>query len=597
MTYGAGNATTLTFYYLNDMVTVSDTDAVAASYQRNPALFECLDCACKAVGSDPKQPPTPTPTPSPTDTPTLSPSPSLTTTTVSPSKSPTLFIPCDPSGWVEVKNGEICTELSDCSALINFADIVQTNCREFCTSYGLDCDDADDEIKNKCNVFSRTSDQHTCDTAIDSEVDEDAICYCSNSPMPTPLPTPSPTSRPTPKSMSAPTALPTTWEPTTSEPTTSEPTTSEPTPSTTAAPTSIAVSCDPSGWVEVKNGEICTELSDCSALINFADIVQTNCREFCTSYGLDCDDADDEIKNKCNVFSRTSDQHTCDTAIDSEVDEDAICYCSNSPMPTPLPTPSPTSRPTPKSMSAPTALPTTWEPTTSEPATSTIDLPLMLIDASTFPATDLYELNGSSVLYLDSIGTDSISMRFEHDRFSNEPPGSVLFAVNGDDGSFTHLETSAPYSLLGDRRGGRQYVGWNPAAGVFTLTVTAYAGDGTLLRTYVSTLLIETVSPVAQKLSANTATATRRKPSGSGDAQFDATAVVVGTFAGLILVTVVYVVVVIAAMRYSRQRRAEPVLEIAKNELDQSFDDQEAQSASFVGLAEETENNFDWDDL
>ena len=220
----------------------------------------------------------------------------------------------------------------------------------------------------------------------------------------------------------------------------------------------------------------------------------------------------------------------------------------------------------------------------------------MLVDASTFPATDLYELDDSSVIYLDSIGTDSISIRFEHDLSLNEPLGMVLFAVNGDDGSFMHLETSAPYALLGDTQGGRKYVGWIPVAGVFTLTVTAYAGDGTLLQTYVSTLIIErTASLAAQKSPANTAT--HRKP--PGDEKIDAAAVVVGTFAGLILVTVVYVVVsVIATMRYSRQRRAEAVLEIAKNELDQSFDGHvEAQPDSFAGLAEETENNFDWDDL
>ena len=342
----------------------------------------------------------------------------------------------------------------------------------------------------------------------------------------------------------APTAAPA-LEPTTSEPTTSERTrtTSEPTPSPTVAPTSGAVSCDPSGWAEVKNRQVCTALSDCSALIDFTDITPTNCREFCASYGLDCDDADDERKNECDVLRQTSDRYTCDTAINSETGEDAICYCSDPPMLTPPPTLSPTPRPTPIKTSVPTALPTTSEPTTSEPTTSepitsepttstpitsapatsapttsapatseptTADpttseptsepatpstaVPLTLVDARTSPPTDLLRLESSSTINSGSFGTDKISIRYEYELVSDVPPGSVTFVINGVGGSFSNRERSAPYSLLGDKKQGRKFVGWSPAAGEYTLTVTVHAGsagDSMVLQTFFCALNIQ----------------------------------------------------------------------------------------------------------
>jgi hypothetical protein len=363
--------------------------------------------------------------------------------------------------------------------------------------------------------------------------------------------------------------------------------------------------------VEVKNGEVCTELSDCSALIDFTSAIQTNCREFCDSYGLDCDDANDEKHDICQVFRQN--QYNCDTEIDIETGYDAICYCSNPPMPTPPPTPIPTPSPTPMPTPAPadlpttseltTSEPTTSEPTTSEPTTSeqpstptTPPLPLMLINAGTTPATDLFKLDVYSVIYLDSINTNSISIRYEHDLvFPFERPGSVLFAINGVDESFAHLETSAPYTLRGDKNRGRKYVGWSPAAGEFTLTVTVYDGDGTVGQTFVSTLVIEETAPVAAQHSfAND----RPVEYHSGDATHDTTSTVVAAVAGLALV----VVVVAAAVR-SRRRSAGPVLELASDEPCQLSDGHvEAHPAScqnnrFSSLAEGTNDNFDWDDL
>jgi len=115
----------------------------------------------------------------------------------------------------------------------------------------------------------------------------------------------------------------------------------------------------------------------------------------------------------------------------------------------------------------------------------------MLVDASTVPATDLFHLEGSSTINLDSIGTHKISIRYEHELVSDEPASSVVFVVNSGGESFTHHETLAPYSLLGDKKRGRQFVGWRPAAGEYTLTVTVYAGNGALLQIFVSTLAIE----------------------------------------------------------------------------------------------------------
>jgi len=217
----------------------------------------------------------------------------------------------------------------------------------------------------------------------------------------------------------------------------------------------------------------------------------------------------------------------------------------------------------------------------------------MLVDASTFPAVDLYQLNGSAI-NLQSIGTDMISIRYEHDLVSDEPPGSVMFAVTGGDGSFTHLETSSPYTLLGDKRRGRKYARWSPAAGVFTLTVNVYAGnvgDGALLQTFVSTLSVEgAVTAAVRETSENDETRSNR----SGDATFDATAVVVVSFAVLTLV----VVVVAAVMRKVRQRSQGAALELTLNELYPSDNrHEETQRASFVGLPEETNNNFEWDFL
>ena len=228
-------------------------------------------------------------------------------------------------------------------------------------------------------------------------------------------------------------------------------------------------------------------------------------------------------------------------------------------------------------------------------------LPLMLINAGTTPATDLFKLDVYSVIYLDSIDTNSISIRYGHDLgFPFKRPGSVLFAINGVDESFAHLETSAPYTLRGDKNRGRKYVGWSPAAGEFTLTVTVYDGDGTVGQTFVSTLVIEETAPIAAQDSfAND----RPVEYHSGDATHDTTSTVVATFAGLALLAVaVGLAMGVAAAVRSRRRSTGPVLELASDEPCQLSDGHvEAYPASCqnntVSSLAGTNDNFDWDDL
>lgn len=168
-----------------------------------------------------------------------------------------------------------------------------TNCGDFCASHGLVCDDANDERGNSCRVRGRTSGEYTCATSIGMLAGWDAICYCSNPQ------TPSPSSRPT----RTPTRLPT--------------------------PTVTDV-CIPSAWPAVKNGEICKNLAECSALIDFAGVEMngvTTCNAFCAREGLSCVDADDEKKNRCTRRKKTAAATTCLTVIDASLGSDAICYC------------------------------------------------------------------------------------------------------------------------------------------------------------------------------------------------------------------------------------------------------------------------------
>ena len=128
--------------------------------------------------------------------------------------------------------------------------------------------------------------------------------------------------------------------------------------------------------------------------------------------------------------------------------------------------------------------------------------------------------------------------------------------------------------------------------------MTVYAGnrgDGTVLETFASTLVIEETTPIAAQQSFANDTPVEYH---SSDATFDTASTVAATFAGLALV----VVVVAAAVR-GRRRSAGPVLELASDEPCQLSDGHvEAHPAScqntrFSSLAEGTDDNFDWDDL
>jgi len=125
------------------------------------------------------------------------------------------------------------------------------------------------------------------------------------------------------------------------------------------------------------------------------------------------------------------------------------------------------------------------------------NVPLMLVDASSVPATDLHLVTGDAIR-LTSIGTSKISIRYEYAMVSSEPPASVIFDVRGTGAGFSHVETSAPFTLLGDKRRKGKYTAWSPDAGVYELTVTAFAGNGEVLNEIVTTLTIHE-GPVTNK--------------------------------------------------------------------------------------------------
>ena len=79
-----------------------------------------------------------------------------------------------------MKNNKICGDLGACTAVIDFEGIVPTTCGAFCASYGLQCEDSNDEKRNKCDVVGSTEDQFDCSTEIDSGKGYDAICYCAD---------------------------------------------------------------------------------------------------------------------------------------------------------------------------------------------------------------------------------------------------------------------------------------------------------------------------------------------------------------------------------------------------------------------------------
>lgn len=94
---------------------------------------------------------------------------------------PTVTNVCIPSAWPAVKNGEICANLAECSALIDFAGVEMngvTTCKAFCAREGLSCVDADDEKRNRCTIRKKTAAATTCLTVVDAYFGSDVICYC-----------------------------------------------------------------------------------------------------------------------------------------------------------------------------------------------------------------------------------------------------------------------------------------------------------------------------------------------------------------------------------------------------------------------------------
>jgi hypothetical protein len=59
--------------------------------------------------------------------------------------------------------------------------------------------------------------------------------------------------------------------------------------------------------------------------------------------------------------------------------------------------------------------------------------------------------------------------------------GSVKFGWDQTPGQFNanyHIESLAPYTLLGENNNGKDFIGVTPTKGAHTITLTAYTGSG-----------------------------------------------------------------------------------------------------------------------
>ena len=146
---------------------------------------------------------------------------------------------------------------------------------------------ANDEQNNRCRVLERSRNTIDCATAFDSALGRDGICYCSGPSTPG-------------------------------------------TPATTASTPSVTpeLGCNPAASPAVKNGNVCDNLAECTALIDFSNAEAngaTNCADFCANQDLACLGTHDEKRNNCRP--RLSVETSCTTVIDSALGSDAICYC------------------------------------------------------------------------------------------------------------------------------------------------------------------------------------------------------------------------------------------------------------------------------
>ena len=329
------------------------------------------------------------PAPVPTSHPSMLPSPAHTP---SPSPAPAPEEgECDTETWTAVKNGEVCSELANCAALIDFKATDAATCGEFCAGHQLACAGANDERHNRCLINANAALAMDCDTPITRSVGHDAICYCEAvalpltpnptgsvaTPMPTPthppsrqLPTPVPTPVPSP-SPSLASVAPTAPAPVPTSHPSMLPSPAH-TPSPSPAPAPEEGECDTETWTAVKNGEVCSELANCAALIDFKATDAATCGEFCAGHQLACAGANDERHNRCLINANAALAMECDTPITRSVGHDAICYCEAVALPpTPaVPTAGPSAQLTPMPMPSPS--PTRPQPTNSGSAHLTL---------------------------------------------------------------------------------------------------------------------------------------------------------------------------------------------------------------------------------
>jgi hypothetical protein len=273
-----------------------------------------------------------------------------------PPPTPPLGAQCNTGAWPAVKNDRVCDNLAECAALIDFGDaaVAQiTTCGGYCASQGLACRTANDERNDQCRVLERSRNTIDCATAFGSDLGRDGICYCSG---PSTAPASCDNARAAcqdnnlgiagvsescynavvqagiPQTQSAcvgpfvPANVSVECQQAVDGALTACPGTLATTASTPSVPPELG--CNPAAWPAVKNGNVCDNLAECTALIDFSNAEAngaTNCADFCANQDLVCLGTHDEKRNNCRP--RLSVETSCTTVIDSAFDSDAICYC------------------------------------------------------------------------------------------------------------------------------------------------------------------------------------------------------------------------------------------------------------------------------
>jgi len=172
-----------------------------------------------------------------------------------------------------------------------------------------------------------------------------------------------------------------------------------------------------------------------------------------------------------------------------------------------------------------------------------------------------------------------------------------VFTISGTGAGgagFTHVESSAPYTLLGDKkkRAGLKYTAWSPDAGVYTLTVTAFAaaaGSGEVLKTIQTTLTIEdSVDPEASLDGQTPATFSNHEESDANT----------GNLHMVVLSLVVAVAMVATTVGVVRHRHRQQLSALGLDWDDQGNPDGvDSVKHDVADPANEMDSNYVWEDL